>query len=173
MPPERFTPRPSRGYLSLAVVAATVCFAAAKSVTGETRAEFVAGLVLAVASAYLMVLALCFPLMRYVTSPTTLTAQYGPLLRYRIRLSDITSVTRTAHLSAGSAASLALPGIALYGMRCTDVGRIRMCATHPSNNVLVITTRNGAHYGVTPADERAFLNTLRRHGVPVRRPSSP
>ncbi|MFD0734750.1 PH domain-containing protein [Planotetraspora mira] len=166
MLPELFLPRPSRGYLSLAVVTALLGFAAATNLTAGTFAEILFGLGLALVAAYLLALALCFPLMRYVVSETTLTAKYGPLLRYRIRLSDITSVT-SSHLAQDSAAALAMPGIALYGMRCAGLGRVRMCATRPSNNVLVIGTRDGTRYGVTPADERAFRDALRRHGVPV------
>ncbi|GII34329.1 PH domain-containing protein [Planotetraspora mira] len=161
-----FHPRPSRGYLSLAVVTAALGFAAVRNLSAGTGAEFLVGLGLTLVAAYLLALALCFPLMRYVVSETTLTARYGPLLRYRIQLSDVTSVTR-AHLSPDFVAALALPGIALYGMRCTGIGRVRMCATRPSNNVLVIKTRNGHHYGFTPADDRAFMKALHRHGVPV------
>ncbi|GII42089.1 PH domain-containing protein [Planotetraspora phitsanulokensis] len=166
--PELFRPRPSRGYLSLAVVTALLGFASATNLTAAgTFAEILFGLGLGFVAAYLLALALCFPLMRYVVSETTLTAKYGPLLRYRIRLSDITSVT-SSHLAQDSAA-LAMPGIALYGMRCAGLGRVRMCATRPSHNVLVIGTRDGTRYGVTPADDRAFLDALRRHGVPVGR----
>jgi hypothetical protein len=169
MLPEFFHPRPSRGYLSLAV--ATLVFAAVTNLAAGTSPEFLIGVCLCFAAAYLLALTLCFPLMRYVVSDTTLTAEYGPLLRYRIRLSDITSVRHT-QLSPSFVAPLALPGIALYGMRCAGLGRVRMCATQPATNVLVIRTRRGSHYGFTPADERAFLQALRRHGVLVNHPNS-
>src|SRR5690349_11583452 len=101
MLPELFHPRPSRGYLSLAVVTALLGFAAATNLTAGTFAEILLGLGLGLVAAYLLALVLCFPLMRYVVSETTLTARYGPLLRYRIRLSDITSVT-PSHLAQDS-----------------------------------------------------------------------
>ncbi|GAA1018162.1 hypothetical protein Aple_033690 [Acrocarpospora pleiomorpha] len=166
MLPEFFHPRPSRGYVSLSVVTALVGFAAASNLAAGTDHEFLIGLCLTPVAAYLMALTLCFPLMRYVVSATTLTAQYGPLLRYRVRLSDIISVTRV-QLSPRFFAALAMPGIALYGMHCLGVGRVRMCATRPAHRILLIKTDRGTCYGFTPADDKAFLGALRRHGVRV------
>ncbi|WP_204039708.1 PH domain-containing protein [Acrocarpospora phusangensis] len=164
--PEFFRPRPSRGYVSLAVVAAPVGFSAANSLAAGTHPETVIALLLTPMAAYLTALTFCFPLMRYAVSATTLTAQYGPLLRYRIPLSEIVSVTRV-QLSPRPFAVIALPGIALYAMHCLGIGRVRMCATRPTHRILLIKTNRGTCYGLTPADDKAFLDALRRRGVRV------
>lgn len=161
MLPESFHPRPSRGHLSLYLVTALLGFAATRSLA---TGGLLLGFVLTAVAAYLLSLALCFPMMRYEVSGTTLTAEYGPLLRFRIPLHEISKVSRV-DLSPSFFVALAMPGIALYGVRCAGVGRVRMCATATVHNVYLVETRRGRRYGFTPADDRAFLSALHRHGV--------
>ncbi|MFF5209186.1 PH domain-containing protein [Streptosporangium sp. NPDC000396] len=164
--PASFHPRPSRGYLSLYAATAILGFAAAVHLADGGTARFVIGIALTMVTAYLLALALCFPLMRYTVSRTTLSAEYGPMLRFRVPLDDIAKVSRV-ELAPSFLSALVMPGIALYGVRYLGLGRVRMCATRVMHDVFLVETKSGARYGITPADEHAFVHTLRRHGVRV------
>ena len=52
-----------------------------------------------------------------------------------------------------------LPGIALFTVPYADVGNVRMCATAALNDILLIET-DKEKYGLTPADEEAFVAAL-------------
>jgi hypothetical protein len=96
--------------------------------------------------------------MRYELGRTTLTLRCGPFLTYRIPLAEIETVQRR-NLEVSVWASLRLPGLALFTVPYADVGRAKMCATRAAERILLIRTRHD-RYGVTPADEEAFLTAL-------------
>ncbi|MFE0155516.1 PH domain-containing protein [Nonomuraea sp. NPDC059007] len=160
--PAFFHARRSRGYLSLATVTALLGFAAVVNLPKQP----VIGLVLVAVTACMAALTLCFPLMRYVVSDSVLSAEYGPVLRWRIPLAEVSNVSRV-RLAPSFFVALVMPGIALYGMRSAGHGRVRMCATKTITGVYLVETRNGTRYGFTPADEQAFEAALRRRGIRV------
>ena len=96
--------------------------------------------------------------MRYELGEDALTLIYGPVLRYRIPLSEIQSVRRR-NLSVSLWSSMRLPGLALFTVLYNDEGKVKMCATAAANEILLIETLD-AKYGITPADEDAFVNAL-------------
>jgi hypothetical protein len=56
--------------------------------------------------------------------------------------------------------AIRFPGIALFTVPYSDVGNVKMCATAALNNILLIETEK-EKYGLTPADEEAFVVALR------------
>ncbi|MFF4139829.1 PH domain-containing protein [Streptomyces sp. NPDC001698] len=144
-----YRPRGSLGWLWLALLA-VLLLASGWFGGGSTR---VVGTVIGVAVA---VLALCFPAMRYTVDGESVRLTYGPLLGYRISRSDIVAVSR-ADLTPTLWAAVRLPGIALYTVRYSGVGAIRMCSTRVAQGVLVIEIRDGRRYGVSPEQEGGFV----------------
>jgi hypothetical protein len=62
--------------------------------------------------------------------------------------------------------SLRWPGLALYKVPYSGLGPVRMCSTRVNRGVVLIETPKGL-YGVSPAEEDRFIDTLRtRAGVP-------
>jgi hypothetical protein len=53
-----------------------------------------------------------------------------------------------------------LPGYALFSMRFSDVGKVRMCATSMTKKILLLQTRTD-QWGITPADISGFLSVLK------------
>jgi hypothetical protein len=98
------------------------------------------------------------PQMRYDLTPTELVLTCGPILRYRVPYAEITDV-RTATLTPSLWSSMRLPGLALWKVPYADAGVIAMCATRMAKDILVLTTPK-LRYGITPADEQAFLAAL-------------
>ena len=102
-----------------------------------------------------LALAAWFPTMRYELDGETLTLRYGPILRYRIPLEQIKGMRRR-NLSISLWSSMRLPGLALFTVPYSDVGRVKMCATAAATRILLIET-DGGLYGVTPAEEERFV----------------
>ena len=105
-----------------------------------------------------LALAALFPTMRYELDADALTLRYGPVLRYRIPYSEIQGMQRR-DLSVPVWSSMRLPGLALFVVPYNDVGPVRMCATRAAKDILLIRTTR-ATYGLTPADERSFLDAI-------------
>lgn len=105
-----------------------------------------------------LVLAAWFPTMRYELDTETLTLRYGPLLTYRIPLHEIETIRRRS-LSVSLWSSMRFPGIALFTVPYSDVGNVKMCATAAADRILLVETA-GEKYGLTPADEEAFVAAL-------------
>lgn len=156
-----FHPRPSRGALVLVGVAAVVLAItigpalAAGGGLGEQAVTVVIGAAIAVP---LLALAAMVPTMRYELSPDALTLRCGPLLRYRIPLDRIRGLRRQ-DLDPQLWSSLRLPGLALFTVPYSDLGRVRMCATRAAQDILLVDTDDGL-YGITPADEQRFVDRL-------------
>jgi hypothetical protein len=162
MPRLRFRPSPSRGYLWLIAVALAVLAPTIAVVLPGARAP-TAITVIAVAPSVViglpfLALAALFPTMRYELGDNALTLTYGPILRYRIPYADIVGIQRR-DLAVPVWSSMRLPGLALFIVPYNDVGAVRMCATRAANDILLIRTAR-ATYGITPADERSFLDAL-------------
>ena len=88
-----------------------------------------------------------------------ITLRYGPVLRYHIPLDTIHTIRRR-NLSLTIWSSIRFPGIALFGIPYADVGSVKMCATAALNHILLIETET-EKYGLTPANEEAFLTAVR------------
>lgn len=116
---------------------------------------------------FLVVLA-SLPMMRYDLTVDALVISCGPMLRYRVGYDEIVSVART-DLRATLWSSMRMPGIALWGVLYAGTGTVHMCATRMAKGVLLIRTARRL-YGITPADEDAFVAGLKpllaAHGVP-------
>jgi len=157
-----FRPSPSHGYLwliavALAVLAPTLAIVlpGAQSPTPITAIALAPSIVIGLP---FLVLAALFPTMRYELDADALTLRYGPVLHYRIPYAEIQGIQRR-DLSIPVWSSLRLPGLALFVVPYNDVGPVRMCATRAAKDVLLIRTER-ATYGLTPADERLFLDSL-------------
>jgi len=103
-------------------------------------------------------LAFWFPTMRYELDGQALTLRYGPLLRYRIPLERIQTIRRR-NLSISLWSSMRFPGLALFTVPYSDVGQVKMCATAAADRILLVET-DDEKYGLTPADEEAFVAAL-------------
>lgn len=107
-------------------------------------------------------LALLFPTMSYVVDGPTLSLRYGPM-HWEVPLSSIHEVRR-ADLGWTMWSTMRFPGFALFRVPYAGLGNVRMVATRSIHGVLLMRTDAGL-YGVTPADEKAFLDALRT-GLP-------
>ena len=159
-----FLPRSSLGWLWLAGIgvliiglSALMLLAVPPGEEGRTAVMVTFAFTAALGLPFL-VLAVWFPTMRYELGPETLTLRYGPVLSYRIPISEI-EIIRRRNLSLSLWSSLRFPGIALFTVPYTDVGNVKMCATAAADRILLIETV-GEKYGVTPADEEAFVAAL-------------
>jgi hypothetical protein len=112
-----------------------------------------------VAGGAFLLLALWFPTMRYELDDSALILRYGPILRYYIPLGQISGLRRR-NLSLTMWSSLRLPGFALFTANYSDVGNVKMCATAALTQILLIETDQGL-YGITPADEAAFVAAVK------------
>ena len=157
-----FRPSPSHGYLWLIAAGLAVLAPTLAIVLPGTRGPSLITLI-AIAPAVViglpfLALAALFPTMRYELDADALTLRYGPVLHYRIRYAEILGMQRR-DLSVPVWSSMRLPGLALFVVPYNDVGRVRMCATRAAKDILLIRTAQ-ATYGVTPADERSFLDAM-------------
>ena len=163
-PVNTFRPRPSFGWLSL-VIMATIILAlgvAPALAVGLASGNAVLTLVIVVPVALaFLILAFWFPTMRYELDHDHITLRYGPVLTYRIPLSEIRTIRRR-NLSLTIWSTVRFPGIALFKVPYADVGDVKMCATAALNNILLIETEK-EKYGLTPADEGKFIDAVRTH----------
>jgi len=163
-PVKTFRPRPSRGWFSLVIMAVILLAVGAAPALALGLASSSAALtliiVVPVALAFL-ILAFWFPTMRYELDQGQITLRYGPVLTYRIPLSEIRTIRRR-NLSLTIWSTLRFPGIALFKVPYADVGDVKMCATAALSNILLIETEK-EKYGLTPADENKFVDAVRTH----------
>jgi hypothetical protein len=156
-----FTPRPSRGWVSLVVLALVFIGAGALLVSGSGGMQAMNGMIGAIAvlcglcALLFLSLAVWFPTMYYELTDDTLVMRYGPLLHYHIPLRNVLTVGRR-DLRMSLWSSLRLPGIALFGAPYRGLGRVYMCATAAAHGIVLIETAR-AKYGLTPADEAEFM----------------
>lgn len=159
-----FRPRKSAGWLWLAGIGLLIIGLSALMLLVVPPGEegYVAVLITSILTAALglpfLVLAAWYPTMRYELGDDVLTLRYGPVLTYRIPLDQIETIRRR-NLSLSLWSSLRFPGIALFGVAYSDVGTVKMCATAALNGILLVETAKDK-YGLTPADEAAFVVAL-------------
>lgn len=159
-----FKPRPSRGWLSLLLLALALILCSLPAVIGAVRGAVPWGVGLLAGAIGLglgvpfLALACWFPTMRYELDDAALTLRYGPVLAYRIPLGEVQAVERRdLRLSLWS--SVRLPGVALFKVPYRGMGQIKMCATASLRDILLIEAA-GELYGITPEDEIGLLAAL-------------
>lgn len=156
-----FRPRTSYGWLWLVLMALIIIAVAIAPVMamGLSSSSTVLTLIICIPVALaFLALAFWFPTMRYELDRDQLTLLYGPVLHYRIPLREIRTIRRR-NLSLTIWSTIRFPGIALFTVPYADVGNVKMCATAALNNILLIETAK-EKYGLTPADEAAFVAAL-------------
>jgi len=157
-----YQPRPSYGWawlvlMALAIIAVSIAPVMAMGVSSRNA---ILTLIICIPIAItFLILAIWFPNMRYELDQDHLTLRYGPVIKYRILLREIRSIRRR-NLSMTIWSTVRFPGIALFTVPYADVGNVKMCATAALNNILLIETEK-EKYGLTPADEEAFVAALR------------
>jgi hypothetical protein len=157
-----FRPRPSFGWCWLVLMAAVIIAVAIAPVValGISSQSALLTLVICIPVALaFLILACWFPTMRYELDANQITLRYGPVLTYRIPLDSIQTIRRR-NLSLTIWSTIRFPGIALFQVPYADVGNVKMCATAALNHILLIETTN-EKYGLTPANEEAFLAAVR------------
>lgn len=107
-----------------------------------------------------LMIAVFFPTMKYEMDDSSLKLSYGPLLHDTIDIKRIKSIRR-CNLGFSPVSSFRFPGLALFRVHYPNIGSVRMCATASSNDILLIETDSNK-YGITPADEPAFVAELRK-----------
>ena len=157
-----FHPRPSFGWawlvlMSIVIIALAIIptLATGLAATGTVLTLIIC---IPIAIAFLM-LAIWFPTLRYELDQDQIILRYGPVLNYRIPLGKIRTIRRR-NLGLTIWSTIRFPGIALFTVPYADVGNVKMCATAALNNILLIETEK-EKYGLTPADEEAFVAALR------------
>ena len=159
-----FKPRPSFGWFWLvlmAVIIIAISIVPALAV-GLSSSSAVVTLIICIPVAIpFLVLAFWFPTMHYDLEQDQLTLRYGPVLTYHIPLGEIRTIRRRS-LSMTIWSTIRFPGIALFKVPYADVGNVKMCATAALNNILLIET-DKEKYGLTPADEEAFVAAIKTH----------
>ena len=161
-PTKTFHPRPSYGWAWLVLMSIVVSTLAIipTLATGLSSTSPVLTLIICIPIAIaFLVLAVWFPTLRYVLEQDQLTLRYGPVIKYRIPLGKIRTIRRR-NLGLTIWSTIRFPGIALFTVPYADVGNVKMCATAALNNILLIETEK-EKYGLTPADEEAFVVALR------------
>ena len=158
-----FKPRPSQGWLWLALLGILVLAAIVPPLFTVLQEDVPAGLLLPfvigiVIGGGALALAAMFPTMRYEMRPTTLALIFGPWTVYEIPYSEIKKVS-WQNLSVSILSSFRLPGFAMWSVPYNDAGTVKMCATACANHILLIRTAKD-QFGITPADEQGFLAEL-------------
>lgn len=160
----RSRPSPSFGWawllgLTVVVVLSAVPLLQPDLVPEDERVALWIGLAIMVPLiGYLLVTLASIPAMRYDLTTEELVLSCGPLVRYRIPYASIEDVRRTT-LRPTLWSSMRFPGLALGGVLYGGVGQVRMCAKRMSRDILLVTA-GGRRYGITPADEEAFIAAL-------------
>ncbi len=159
-----YSARKSRGWLFLALLFFAFFltggfFVYLYLVTGRSTLLISAVASLGIAVSFLVIL-FSLPSMRYELDSDNLVMRCG-LLKYVVPLTSIKRITkRDLEISLWS--SLRLPGLALFTVPYADVGKVKMCATSASKDIILIETDRDM-YGITPADEEEFIADFRSH----------
>lgn len=160
----RFKPSSSYGWLWLVGLTALVAVSAYPLMRpdlvpdDELIAVWVGLAIMVPLVGYLLVTLASIPAMRYDLTTDEVVLSCGPLVRYRIPYASIEDVRRTT-LTPTLWSSMRMPGLALGSVLYADVGKVRMCAKRMSRDILLISA-GGRRYGLTPADEAAFMAAL-------------
>ncbi|HOC52762.1 MAG TPA: PH domain-containing protein [Caldisericia bacterium] len=97
--------------------------------------------------------------MRYELRSDGLYLICGPI-RSKIDYKTIEMIEKT-DLPLDIISSTRFPGYALFNVSYGNRGIIRMYSTAALKNILLIKTKDGKQYGITPKDEEQFLKELR------------
>lgn len=108
----------------------------------------------------LLVLTWYFPTMRYLLGPHELVLSFGPIMNDRVPLNAIKSIRRR-NLKLTSMNTFRFPGLALLWVEYVEFGRIRMCATASSTEILLIDI-GLRRYGITPENEMQLVQAIRK-----------
>lgn len=159
-----FKPSRSYGWVWLVALMALVAASALPLVMPglvppEERGALWIGLAIMVPLlAYMLVTLASLPAMGYDLTTDELVLSCGPLYRYRVPYAQVTDVRRTT-LTPTLWSSMRMPGLAIGGVMYADIGTVKMCATRMSRDILLVTAGK-RRYGLTPADEAAFMAAL-------------
>jgi hypothetical protein len=157
-----FKPRPSMGWAWVGALGAVLLAVGLSLLIGSgLSGPFLLAILLTVPIGVgCLVFAVFFPTMRYAMDGKHLVLTYGPLLRYVIDIQQVRSIRRR-DLPVGIVSSFRFPGLALFNVPYPEVGTVKMCATAAGTGILLIET-DSRKYGVTPADEQAFVAELKK-----------
>jgi len=157
-----FKPRPSNGWVWVGVLGlASLGIGLSLFIKlGLSGPFLVLILITVLIGIVFLVIAACFPTMRYEVEGTNLTLTYGPLLRYTININQIKSIRRR-DLGFSPVSSFRFPGLAIFRVPYPEIGPVKMCATAASDGILLIET-DTEKYGLTPADEKEFVAELQK-----------
>lgn len=117
------------------------------------------GLLLVGVGGAFLLMAVWMSSMRYELDDRRLLLRCGPF-RYAVSLPEVRRVVKR-DLAFSPWSSLRLPGFALGEVIYADAGRVVMCATRALKGIILLETER-RKYGITPADEEAFLADLGR-----------
>jgi hypothetical protein len=160
-----FKPRKSIGQFSAAgiglllLIIGVAYLMSMLSLTTPSLPIFIAPVILGGLGIFFVILAMCYPTLRYEIEGNQLTLIYAPFIRYQIELSQIKRI-RSMNLEMSIISSIRLPGLALFNVNYPEVGNVHMCASAALKNILLIETEAGK-YGITPENEEAFAAELR------------
>jgi len=158
-----FKPRRSYGWLWLILLAMILIAVGVAPwlVAGTTSSSAMLTMIISIPVAFTFImLAFWFPSMRYELTRDELILRYGPVIKYRIPLSQIRTIRRR-NLGLTIWSSIRFPGIALFKIPYSDVGDVKMCATSALNNILLIETQK-EKYGLAPEKEEELVAAIRR-----------
>ncbi len=111
-----------------------------------------------IASMLIFIVLFSLPNMHYELRDDALYLIVGPW-KDRIPYNKIVDVT-VKYLVLNPLSSFRMPGIALFNVRYSDEGIVRMYSTHALNDVVLIKTLK-KKYGISPKDEESFIAALR------------
>jgi hypothetical protein len=100
-----------------------------------------------------------YPTMRYEMRRDVLRLVCGPF-KWDIPYSEIKEITKGNLKYHPSSTGWKLPGYTIGKVYYSDRGDVRMCATGMCKSITLIETDDSL-YGVTPRDERMFVDALR------------
>lgn len=161
-PIKTFQPRPSLGWawlILMAMLIIAVAVAATMAMGVDSSSAILTLIICIPVALAFLILAIWFPTMHYELDEDEITLRYGPVLTYRVPLTEIRTIRRR-NLSLTIWSTIRFPGIAFFKVPYADVGNVKMCATAALNNILLIET-NKDKYGLTPADEEVFVAAVR------------
>jgi uncharacterized membrane protein len=123
-------------------------------------------IVLVIALVLILIVLLSLPSMHYELGDDALYLIIGPWSD-RVPYNEIIDIT-VKDLVLNPLASFRMPGLALFNVRYSDEGTVRMYSTHSLNDVVLIKTLK-KKYGISPKDENGFIAALqskiKNHGV--------
>ncbi len=157
-----FKPRKSNGWLFVGLLGMLLLiFGIILLLGGGATSPFMITMVLvALVGVIFLSIAAFYPAMRYEIQEDCLRINYGPWLRYTIRIEEVKKV-QLGDLGLSMVSSFRFPGLVLFSVPYPEIGTVKMCATATSRSILLIETET-AKYGITPADEQRFIAELNK-----------